>query len=247
MKNTHSKLILSVFLSFAVLYLASGQKKAIEERADRLIETGKLITVKGTVTAFDKYYVKNAEVTSRKTRLKTFTDSIGRFEIMASSGDVLIFTANGFEKNRRQVSADEDEFSANMILVPGEKNANLAVAYGHMYEQDLADVVEQFRNNKNEIQMFSNLRGLIQAELPQATVTDRGNIQVFIRGRDTSPFGLSENNGACLFVVDDMIISSIDFLDPWSVKSVTLLKGAEATGKYGSRGVNGVVLIKTKI
>ena len=245
MKNTHLKLILSLFLSFAVLYLANGQKRAYQERVDRLIETSDILTVKGTVTAFNKYYVNNAEVTSRKTRSKAFTDSLGRFEIMASSGDVLIITANGFEKNRRPVSANENEINVDIILVPGEKNENLAVAYGHMYEQDLAEAVELFRNNKKDIQMYSNLRGLIQAELPEATVTDRGNIQVFIRGRDSNPFGLSENNGACLFVVDNMIISSIDFLVPCNVTSVRLLKGAEATGRYGSRGVNGVVLIKT--
>lgn len=245
MKNTHSKLILSAFLSFAVLFLANGQKKAIEERADRMIETSKISTAKGTVTAFSKYYVNNAEVTSRKTRSKTHTDSLGRYEILVSTGDVLTFRARGFEKNRREVSTKEDDISVNMILVPGEKNENLAVTYGHISEQDLANALEQFRNNKKDIRMFSNLRGLIQAELPQTVVTDRGNIQVFIRGRDTSPFGLSENNGACLFVVDNMIISSIDFINPWNVRSVTLLKGAEATGKYGSRGVNGVVLIKT--
>jgi TonB-dependent SusC/RagA subfamily outer membrane receptor len=245
MKNTHFKLVLSLVLSFALLFPAHGQKKANMERADRLIETSDILTLKGTVTAFNKYCVNNAEVTSRKTRSKAFTDSLGRFEIMASSEDVLIITANGFEKNRIQVSANDDKISANMILAPGEKNENLAIAYGHIDERELAEAVGLFRNNKKDIQMYSNLRGLIQAELPEATVTDRGNIQVFIRGRDTSPFGLSENNGACMFVVDNMIISSIDFLDPCNVTSVRLLKGAEATGLYGSRGVNGVVLIKT--
>ena len=99
MKTTHSKLILSVFLSFALLSFANGQKRAIKEKADRLTETKELVTVKGTVTAFNNYYVNNAEITSRRTRSKTITDSLGKFEIMATCGDVLVFRANGFEKN----------------------------------------------------------------------------------------------------------------------------------------------------
>ncbi len=136
MKNAHSKLILSVVFTFAILSFTYGQKRAIEERADRLIETGDLITVKGTVTAFDQYYVRNAEVTSRKTRSRVITDSLGMFDIMATRGDVLIFNANGFKKHRKKLSADENEITVDMILVPGEKSEKLAVDHGHMYEND---------------------------------------------------------------------------------------------------------------
>ena len=56
----------------------------------------------------------------------------------------------------------------------------------------------------------------------------------------------SEDNDAALFVLDGMIVSNIDFLDPWDVKSITLLKDLGGSGIYGSRGRNGVVLINTK-
>ena len=52
---------------------------------------------------------------------------------MVPMGDVLIFKANGFEKNRREGTANEDEINVNMILMPGEKNEKLAIDYGHMY------------------------------------------------------------------------------------------------------------------
>ena len=106
MKNTHSILILTVLLSFSVIFVTYGQKKADKERNDRLIESSELIIVKGIVTAFNKYHIKNAEVTAKKTRLKTFTDSHGRFKISVPQGDVLLFKAYGFEKNRRKVTAE---------------------------------------------------------------------------------------------------------------------------------------------
>ena len=247
MKNTHSKLILSVFLSFAVLFLANGQKKAIKERVDRLIETGEIITVKGTVTAFNNYYVMNAEVTARKTRSKVFTDSLGRFEIMVPGEDVLFFKANGFEKNRRKVSLNENEISVNMILMPGEKNRNIVVAFGHLYEENIAYAIEHYHNFNNDFGKYPNLSELLRAELVGARVTDQGNIQVFIRGSDIfGASGLSDNNGAATFVLNGVIVPSIDFLNPWEVTSITMLKDAAGAGIYGSYGANGVVLINTK-
>ena len=184
MKNTPSKLILSVFLSFAVLFLANGQKKAIKERSDRLIETSDILTVKGTVTAFNNYYVKNVEVTSRKTRSKAFTDSLGRFEIMVSGGDVLNFKANGFENNRRKMVSDEDEISVNMILVPDKKNKTLAVGYGHMYERDLAYAIEHYSDFNNDFMKYSDIKELLQKELVGVKVVDLGEVQVFLHGEE---------------------------------------------------------------
>ena len=60
---------------------------------------GEPIKVRGTVSAFDHFTLKNAQVTAKKTKTKALTDSLGEFEIMAREGDILLFRANGFEKN----------------------------------------------------------------------------------------------------------------------------------------------------
>jgi hypothetical protein len=246
MKNAHFKLIFSVFVSFGVLSLVNGQQKAMEEEADRLIETSDFIKFKGIVTAFNNYYVKNAEVTSKRSGSKAITDSLGMFEIMAPGGDVLIFRAKGFEKNRRKVSVNEDEITVNMILVPGEKNQKMAVDYGHMYEKDMVYAVEHYSHFNNDYMVYNDMRELLQAELLGTRVTNQGSIQVFIRGRDIGSYGLSENNGAVTFVLDGMIVRDIDFLNPRDVRSIRLLRGHEASRMYGSLGANGVVLINTK-
>jgi TonB-dependent SusC/RagA subfamily outer membrane receptor len=53
------------------------------------------------------------------------------------------------------------------------------------------------------------------------------------------------NIGDPLFVVDGIIVSSIDYIFPNNVKSVSVLKDAAAS-IYGAQGGNGVILIKTK-
>ena len=54
-----------------------------------------------------------------------------------------------------------------------------------------------------------------------------------------------KNNAEPLFIVDGNVVSSIDFIVPNEVKSITVLKDAEAS-IYGSRGASGVLVIKLK-
>ncbi len=51
-----------------------------------------------------------------------------------------------------------------------------------------------------------------------------------------------------LFVIDGIVIgnSSLNLIDPKQIESVIVLKDASATALYGSRGANGVIIIKTK-
>ena len=96
---------------------------------------------------------------------------------------------------------------------------------------------------------------LIQAKVPGVqVVTDNapgGTIQVRIRGQ-ASVNGVTDP----LFVVDGIPVpvggglsvgrNPLNFLNPQDIASMTVLKDAQATAIYGSRGANGVVLITTK-
>lgn len=60
--------------------------------------------------------------------------------------------------------------------------------------------------------------------------------------------GLSSilGNTTPLYVVDGVIVHSIDGINPNDIEDLQLLKGASAGAMYGSRASNGVVVIKTK-
>lgn len=72
-----------------------------------------------------------------------------------------------------------------------------------------------------------------------------GGLSVRIRGRQSFMSG-----GEPLYVVDNMPMSTIDGalygINPYDIESITVLKDAASTAIYGSRGANGVILIKTK-
>jgi TonB-linked SusC/RagA family outer membrane protein len=63
---------------------------------------------------------------------------------------------------------------------------------------------------------------------------------IHIRGISTT------GNNSPLIVVDGVIRSNINEIDPNSIKTVTVLKDAAAVAPYGLGGANGVILITTK-
>jgi hypothetical protein len=63
----------------------------------------------------------------------------------------------------------------------GKRNKQKAVAIEHMKERDLANALEHYDSQNPDVQMYSDLRGLLQAKLFEATITDQCSIQVFVR------------------------------------------------------------------
>jgi TonB-dependent SusC/RagA subfamily outer membrane receptor len=64
-------------------------------------------------------------------------------------------------------------------------------------------------------------------------------------GQNITIQGQDFHNGNPLLVVDGNVVSSVDDIQPVTVKSVEVLKGASAS-IYGSRGASGVILIHLK-
>ena len=91
--------------------------------------------------------------------------------------------------------------------------------------------------DKNVI-VFNTIYDLIRSRLSGVTVS-KNNI-IAIRGVNSI-----NNISEPLFVVDGFIVSSIDYITPSNVKSVSVLKDG-AAAIYGSRASSGVILITTK-
>ena len=203
-----------------------------------------LMTVKGKVTAFSTYSLANTEVISKKTKTTILTDTLGQFEIMAPQGDMLTFNAYGFEKSQRKVNKDADLLEVNMILKKGEKNEEIAVAYGHIRKEDLTYAVSHYSDLNNDFAKYTSMEQLLQAELVGAQVLNQGGLKVYLRGSETTT-GVGGFDHSALFVLDGVPTDRVDHLNPKDIKTVTLLKGSEAN-LYGSRASHGAVLIETK-
>lgn len=198
---------------------------------------GQMTVVKGKVTAFNKYPLKNITVQAKKSKAKVSTNEYGVFELVCEPKDIISFESKSFIPVRRKIKDPADSIFVNLVFKDTPKSKEYAVGYGIMKEEDLTYAVSNMSQENNNFQSYSTIYELIVGRFPGVDV--QGN-EIIIRG-------ISSINGsnAALMVVDGMAVNDITGISPGMVKSIDILKGS-AAAIYGSRGANGVVLITLK-
>jgi TonB-linked SusC/RagA family outer membrane protein len=96
-----------------------------------------------------------------------------------------------------------------------------------------------------KIQAFNALEGLrgkaAGVNIFSNTGQPGGEMRVIIRGISTINASASP-----LYVVDGVVMSNFQFLNPNDIESIEVLKDASSAAIYGARGANGVILVTTK-
>ncbi len=127
---------------------------------------------------------------------------------------------------------------------PSDREA-VDIGYGTVDEDQLVGSVSTVHSEDLPDVRYNTLAEmLIRVPGVQVDELSGGNIRVRIRGA-ASFLGSEEP----LYVLDGMVIRSvmgISGIDTNSIESITVLKDAGATAIYGSRGANGVIIIKTR-
>ena len=192
--------------------------------------------VHGTLTVFDTYPVKNIEVSSKKAKATSMSDSLGQFSIVCMEKDVIKVSPIAFKPVRKKVHADTDSVTINLQFIDSEENREIAVGYGYISEQDLSFGVSHMENDHDKFCSYTNIYDLIRGELSGVTVQGKN---VYVRG-GTNSLNLATT---ALYVVDDQTTSNLDWIQPCQVRSINVLKDGNAA-VYGARGGNGVILIE---
>lgn len=196
--------------------------------------------VTGKLTAYNTFPVMNVEVSSKKAKATTMSDSLGIFSIVCLEKDVVMIKPKGFKPVNKKVGKDDtDTLQINLVFIDTRKNREIAVNSGYMTETNLNYAVAHLEVENNDYCKFSDIYNLLRAEGSSITVSNSGRIT--IRGGKTSFSGMDQ----ALIVVDGQPTTNIEWIQPCNVRSVNILKGSDA-GIYGSRAGNGVVVITTK-
>ena len=193
--------------------------------------------IHGKLTAFNTYPVQNIEVSSKKGKSATVSDSVGQFHIVCLEEDVIRIKPRTFKPVTRRVGPETDSLVINLVFVNTRKNRDIAVGYGYVKESDLTFAISNLEQENNEFCHYTDIYELIIGRFAGVVVENR---EVIIRGRN-SFYGPTE----ALYVVDGVVVNSIDWITPCEVRSINILKDGSAAA-YGSRGANGVVIIDTK-
>lgn len=148
--------------------------------------------------------------------------------------DVIV---NAGKSGSMQIVMESDDHSLADVVVVG---------YGTVKKTDLTGAVgsvgTQKLNEKGAASVIANLQGSVPGvNITQSTGRTGGSFNIEIRGKNSI-----NGSQAPLYVVDGIICSSIDFLNPQDIERVDVLKDASSTAIYGSRATAGVVVVTTK-
>lgn len=113
-----------------------------------------------------------------------------------------------------------------------EKEIN--VGYGTLKKKDMVKQIDNIDATEDRYASYSNIYELIRGQVPGVQVN---GTSIIIRG--PSSINMSSQP---LLVVDGVPTTSIETISPKMVKSITILKGADAA-IYGTRAAGGVILI----
>ena len=142
----------------------------------------------------------------------------------------------GSQKNIK-VTLKEDAQALDEVVVVG---------YGTMKKTDVTGSLASVSADKLAARGALRVEDALQGSVPGVNITAtnsraNGKFRMQIRGQSS----INNSNGP-LYVVDGMVVSSIDFLNSEDIERIDVLKDASSTAIYGSRASNGVILITTK-
>lgn len=186
-----------------------------------------------------------ASVKEKGTQRGTVTDAKGNFTLnVTSANSILEISSLGYKM--AEISVGNREFIEVKLMEDAKMlDEVVAIGYGVVRKSDLTGSVSQLDTKElKKVSTGDAVRAMQGRMAGVNVIANSGNpgsgATIRIRGIGTI------NNSDPLYVVDGMQSGDISHIAPTDIESLEVLKDASATAIYGSRGANGVVLIKTK-
>ncbi|WP_158643838.1 SusC/RagA family TonB-linked outer membrane protein [Pseudobacter ginsenosidimutans] len=231
--------------------------------------------VYGQVVNEEGYPLSGVSIFVRKANRGTYTDALGKFSIQANPGDSLVFSFIGYAGQQLKITSNQllvrmkvTHSVMDEMKVTAYGKTSKRTATGNITTIKAEEITKQ--------PIFNPLQALVGRVPGVAVLQTSGNlaapIELVIRGRNNiSPTAIIDP----LYVIDGLPLSNnnihpssggtnismgpvqggnsntggespLNMINPNDIESITILKDADATAIYGSRGANGVVLITTK-
>lgn len=195
----------------------------------------------------------------------TISDYSGQYTLSASPSDTLVVSFIGFKSiivpvQGRKTLEIQLAFDTTTL-----QEVKVNAGYYSVKESERTGNIARIASEDIEIQPVTNVLAAMQGRMAGVSITQTtgvpgGGFDIKIRGQNS----LRADANSPLYIVDGVpyasesigfnqtntifpsTVSPLNSLNPDSIESIEVLKDADATSIYGSRGANGVVLITTK-
>ena len=195
----------------------------------------------------------------------TVTDYNGQYTLSASPEDILIFSYIGY---KTEIVPIQGRTAINISLQENEtklQEVKINAGYYSVKNSERTGSITRITSRDIETQPVTNVLATMQGRMAgvniiQTTGVPGGGFDIRIRGQNS----IRTDGNAPLYLIDGVPYSSetigynqtstvyptttspLNSINPDAIESIEVLKDADATAIYGSRGANGVVLITTK-
>lgn len=232
---------------------------------------GQMRTVTGTVIQNQKP-LNGVSVSQEGSSGVAMTNSSGKYQIQVSGENpVLIFRHPDFTEQKQNVNGNAVINISFTEKVSQIEEIVLNAGYYKVKEKESTGSISKVTAKDIENQPVTNVLSAVQGRMAGVSIVQNsglagGGFDIQIRGRnslrtrDTSTI----DGNQPLYIVDGMIIGGemtslysqvilpgrsinpLNSINPNNIEKIEILKDADATAIYGSKGANGVVLITTK-
>ncbi|MFT4033175.1 MAG: TonB-dependent receptor [Siphonobacter sp.] len=189
------------------------------------------------------------------------TDTSGNFQFTnLSTGSQLVVSLIGYQT--QQIALGNQTFlSIHLQPEHNQLNEVVVVGYGTQERKNLIGSISKIDPSDTKTIPAGSFDAQLQGKIPGVQISSNTGVPgetVNIRVRGATSINADNDP---LYVVDGVFVnnnslqsvstggkstSPIADLNPSDIESIEVLKDAEATALYGSRGANGVILVTTK-
>lgn len=220
--------------------------------------------ITGTVTDANGA-LPGVTITITGTQQSTITDNDGQFALTATADAILTFSYMGYKEISTAV---EGRTIIDIVLIEDAttlQEVTVNAGYYTVKDKVRTGSISKITSKDIEKQPVTNVVAAMQGRMAGVNITQTsgvpgGGFEIQIRGQNS----IRAEGNSPLYLIDGVPYSSetvgnsrttsimptlanpLNSINPGDIESIEVLKDADATAIYGSRGANGVVLITTK-
>jgi len=226
-----------LFALLIMTLIIPGFQAVAQKQAKKIVITGNVTTEEGVAVQGATIFIDGVETNAK-------TNGQGNFRLKIDPEADRIAAIKPDVGIAEDMIGDKTSFNLKLnkakiiqLLEKGPGDEMVDIGYGFIKRSSLTTSTRTIRTENPRYRSYSSIYDMIKGEVPGVEVN--GNS---IRIRGISSINLSNEP---LFVVDGVPATTISDIPPSEVESIQVLKGADAS-MYGSRGANGVILIRRK-
>lgn len=222
-------------------------KKTISIISRPVLERPAFLNITGKVSDQNGNPMPGVSVKLKGTSLGAITANDGSYALNVPDGKgTLTFSYVGFAtqevvlngQSTLNITMTEDKQALGEIVVTG---------YSTQSKHKLTSAIVSVQGEELIKRVATDPTSLLQGQLPGLSViqnsAEPGNESTQLRIRGIGTFSGAGTNP---LIIVDGLPGSLSVINPNDIESITVLKDAASAAIYGSRGANGVIVVKTK-